>query len=123
MFLGAAALGWRKASDVPAHRRAASVGTLQRPRTMTTSGPRTEEFKVSGANLKAKLKAIIRQGTVRRIVIKNGQGRQLLDIPLTAGLVGVALLPFWAAIGGILALASDYTIVVEHSEPTSITKK
>ena len=90
---------------------------------MSTTGPRTEEFKVSGANLKAKLKEIIRKGTVRRIVIKNGQGRTILDIPLTAGILGAALLPFWAAVGGIAALASDYTIVVEHSEPTGLTKK
>ena len=90
---------------------------------MSTTGPRTEEFKVSGANLKAKLKEIIRKGTVRRIVIKNGQGRTILDIPLTAGILGAALLPFWAAVGGIAALASDYTIVVEHSEPTGVTKK
>ena len=90
---------------------------------MTTSGSRTEEFKVSGANLKAKLKEVIRKGTVRRVVIKNAQGRTVLDIPLTAGLLGAALLPFWAAVGGIAALASDYTIMVEHTEPTGITKK
>jgi hypothetical protein len=47
----------------------------------------------------------------------------VLDIPLTAGLLGAALLPFWAAVGGIAALASDYTIMVEHTEPTGITKK
>jgi hypothetical protein len=89
---------------------------------MTTSGTRTEEFKVSGANLKAKLKEVIRKGTVRRVVIKNAQGRTVLDIPLAAGIVGAALLPFWAAIGGIAMIASDYTIVVEHTD-TAITKK
>jgi len=90
---------------------------------MTTSGPRTEEFKVSGAGLKAKLKEVLRKGTVRRVVIKNAQGRTVLDIPLAAGIVGAALFPLWAAIGGIAALASDYTVVVEHSEPTGLTKK
>ena len=90
---------------------------------MPTGGTHTEECKVSGAGLKSKLKEIIRKGNVRRIVIKNGEGRQLLDIPLTAGIVGAALLPFWAAIGGILALASDYTIVVERNEPTGVVKK
>ena len=86
------------------------------------TGPRTEEFKVSGANLKAKLKEIMRKGTVRRVVIKNAQGRTVLDIPLAAGILGAALLPFWAAVGGIAALASDYTIMVEHTE-TGVTKK
>jgi hypothetical protein len=90
---------------------------------MTTSGSHTEEFKVSGAGLKAKLKEIIRKGNVRRIVIKNGQGRTVLDIPLAAGIVGAALLPFWAAVGGIAALASDFTIVVESNEPTGVVKK
>ena len=90
---------------------------------MTTSGTRTEEFKVSGANLKAKLKEIVRKGNVRRIVIKNGRGETVLNVPLTAGIVGAALLPFWAAVGGIAALASDFTIVVEHNEPTGVTKK
>jgi len=89
---------------------------------MSTTGPRTEEFKVSGANLKAKLKEIVRKGTVRRVVIKNSQGRTVLDIPLAAGIVGAALLPFWAAVGGIAALASDFTIVVEHTE-TGVTKQ
>ena len=83
----------------------------------------TEEFKVSGTGLKAKLKEIIRKGNVRRVVIKNGQGRTVLDIPLAAGIVGAALLPFWAAVGGIAALASDFTIVVERNEPTAVTKK
>ena len=87
------------------------------------TGPRTEEFKVSGANLKAKLKEVLRKGTVRRVVIKNAQGRTVLDIPLAAGIVGAALLPFWAAIGGIAALASDFSIEVERNEPTGITKK
>ena len=89
---------------------------------MSTTGPRTEEFKVSGANLKAKLKEIVRKGTVRRVVIKNSQGRTVLDIPLAAGIAGAALLPFWAAVGGIAALASDFTIVVEHTE-TGVTKQ
>lgn len=90
---------------------------------MSTTGPKTEEFKVSGANLKAKLKEVIRKGTVRRVVIKNGQGRTVLDIPLAAGIVGAALLPFWAAVGGIAALASDYTIMVEHNDSTGVVKK
>ena len=88
-----------------------------------STGSRTEEFKVSGANLKAKLKEIIRKGTVRRVVIKNGQGRTVLDIPLAAGVIGAALLPFWAVVGGIAALASDYTILVEHTDSTGLTKK
>ena len=90
---------------------------------MTTESRRTEEFKVSGAGLKAKLKEIVRKGTVRRVVIKNSQGRTVLDIPLAAGVVGAALMPFWAAVGGIAALAADYTILVEHADSTGVMKK
>ena len=90
---------------------------------MTTENRRTEEFKVSGAGLKAKLKEVLRKGTVRRVVIKNSKGRTILDIPLAAGVVGAALLPFWAAVGGIAALAADYTIVIEHADSTGIVKK
>jgi hypothetical protein len=76
----------------------------------------TEEHKVSGKNLLDRVKQIIHEGNVRRITIKNPQGKSLLDIPLTAGVVGVVLLPFWAAIGTIAALATDYTIVVEKED-------
>jgi len=90
---------------------------------MPTDGRHTEEFKVSGAGLKGKLKELIRQGNVRRVVIKNAQGRTVLDIPLAAGVVGAALLPFWAAVGGIAALASDFTIAVERSDdPKGVVK-
>ena len=81
-----------------------------------------EEFKVSGENLKQKLKDLIREGNVRRVIVRNPQGRQLLDMPLAAGLVGAALLPFWAAIGAIAALATDYTIAVERDPGSSITR-
>lgn len=73
----------------------------------------TEEHKVSGKNLLDRVKEIVRQGNIRRITIKNAKGKSLLEIPLTIGVVGVALLPVWAAIGAIVALAADYTLVVE----------
>ena len=74
----------------------------------------TEEIKVAGSKLKSTLKNIIREGNVRRIVIKNASGRTVLDVPLSAGVVGAALLPLWAAVAGIAALAANYTIVVER---------
>lgn len=74
----------------------------------------TEEIKVTGSKLVAKLKELIREGNVRRIILRNPEGRTLLDMPLNAGIAGAALLPFWAAVGGILVLASDYSILVER---------
>lgn len=73
-----------------------------------------EEIKVSGSKLKATLKQIIREGNVRRIVLRNGQGRTLLDMPLTVGLAASFLAPFWLAVGSVVALATDFTILVER---------
>lgn len=81
-----------------------------------------EEIKVAGGNLKAKLKELIHEGNVRRIVIRNPAGRTLLDLPLAAGVAGAALLPFWAAIGTIAALATDYTIGVEREPGDKLSK-
>jgi hypothetical protein len=74
---------------------------------------RTEEFKVSGEALLQQVKQIVHEGNVRRITIKDKDGVALFEIPLTAGVVGVVLLPVWAAIGAVAALAASYTITVE----------
>ncbi len=74
---------------------------------------RTEEFKVTGDAVIAKVKELVHEGNVRRITIKNEQGQTLIEIPLTIGVVGAVLLPVWAAIGAIAALAAHLTIVVE----------
>lgn len=81
-----------------------------------------EEIKVAGGNLKAKLNELIREGNIRRIIIRNPSGRTLLDLPLAAGVAGAVLLPFWAAVGTLAALATDYTIAVERDPGTSMSK-
>ena len=81
-----------------------------------------EEIKVTGRKLKGTIKALVREGNVRRVVIRNAQGRTLLDMPLTAGVAGAVLLPFWVAVGGIVALAKEFTIVVERDPGSSIVK-
>ncbi len=73
-----------------------------------------EEFKVSGAKLVEKLKGIIKEGNVRRVVLRNPQGRVLMDVPLNAGIAATALLPLWAAVASIAVLATDYTVLVER---------
>jgi hypothetical protein len=75
-----------------------------------------EEFKVSGDEVVKKLKELLKQGNIRRISIKNEQGKTLLEFPLTVGVVGAALLPVWAAIGAVAALVAKCTIVVEKKE-------
>lgn len=73
----------------------------------------TEEHKVSGRDLLSRVKELVHQGNIRRITIKNSSGKTVLVIPLTIGVVGAVLLPVWAAVGAVAALATDYTLVVE----------
>ncbi len=77
----------------------------------------TEEHKVSGEGLVARVRELIHEGNVRRIIVKNDKGQTLLEIPLTVGLVGAALMPVLVALGSIAALAAEYTLVVEKHEP------
>lgn len=72
-----------------------------------------EEFRVEGEQLLAKVKEILHEGNVRRLIIKNEKGETFIEVPLTIGVVGAVLLPVWAAIGAIAALAANFTIVVE----------
>ncbi len=77
---------------------------------------RTEEFKVSGDILLSKIKEILHEGNIRRITIKNEEGQSLIEIPLTIGVIGAALLPVWAAVGALAALVTKCRIVVEKIE-------
>ena len=81
--------------------------------TATASGTRTEEFKLSGDDIVGKIREIIEEGNARRIILRNADGHNLIEIPLTVGLVGAALLPVYAALGAAVALAVNLTIVVE----------
>jgi Flp pilus assembly pilin Flp len=76
----------------------------------------TEEFKVSGGEILNKLKELLHEGNIRRIILKDEQGKTFIEFPLTMGIVGAALLPVLAAIGAIAALVSKLTIVVEKVE-------
>jgi integral membrane sensor domain MASE1 len=76
----------------------------------------TEEFQVTGEELLEKVKELVHAGNIRRIIIRNQEGRTLIDIPLTFGVVGALLAPQLAAIGAIAALLGKGTIVVEKVE-------
>jgi hypothetical protein len=78
---------------------------------------RTEEFQVDGEEILAKIKELVHQGNIRRVAIRNEEGRTLVDIPLTFGVVGAILVPQLAAIGAIAALLTHATIVIEKVEP------
>lgn len=85
---------------------------------MSESKSSKEEFRVSGEELLAKVKEIIREGNVRRLIIKDKDGKTLVEIPLTVGVVGIVLAPVLAAVGAIAALVSECTILVERTDDT-----
>ena len=74
------------------------------------------EFKVKAEELLAKIKELIHEGNVRRIIIKNEQGITYLEIPVTVGLIGALVAPIFAAIGALAALAANFTIEVERRQ-------
>jgi len=78
----------------------------------------TEEFQVNGEELLARIKKLIHQGNIRRIIIKNKEGKTVMEIPMTFGVVGALIAPQLAAIGAIAALLTEATIVVEKVETT-----
>jgi hypothetical protein len=79
-----------------------------------------EEFTINGDALVSKIKELIHQGNIRRIILKNEEGRVLIEIPLTVGVVGgvlsAALFPVMAAVGAIGAMVAHLTIVLEKRE-------
>lgn len=75
-----------------------------------------ESVKVEGANVVDRLRDLLREGNVRRVVVEQ-QGRTVAEFPLTAGVVGAVFAPLLAAIGALIALMQDCTIHVERVEP------
>jgi hypothetical protein len=74
---------------------------------------RFEEFRVNGGELLNKVKEVIHEGNVRRIILKDEHGKTFMEFPLTVGVVGAIVAPVLAAVGAVAALASSLTIVVE----------
>ncbi len=80
---------------------------------MPQESVRREEYRVSGDALMEKVKELIHEGNIRRIIIKDKDDKTLLDIPLTIGVLGVLVAPQLAALGALAALVGDATVVVE----------
>jgi hypothetical protein len=78
-----------------------------------------EEFRVRSEDVIAKIKELVREGNVRRITIKNEEGRTLIEVPLAVGVIGTLLLPAWAAVGAIAALVANLTLAVERRSGTA----
>jgi hypothetical protein len=77
-----------------------------------------EEFRVCGKDLITMFKRLIAEGNVRRIIIKDKDGKVIIEIPLTIGVVGIVLVPVFAAVGTIATPVNECTIVVERELTT-----
>jgi hypothetical protein len=75
---------------------------------------KAETYKVNGEDLVKEVKALIKEGNVRRITISDKKGKELVAFPLTIGVIGAVLAPVLAAIGAIAALVTECTITVER---------
>jgi hypothetical protein len=89
---------------------------LKMEATMSEEHVHTEEFNVNGEELLARIKKLIHEGNIRRIIINDKEGKTVMEIPLTIGVVGVLLAPTLAALGAVAALVTEATVVVEKVE-------
>jgi hypothetical protein len=76
----------------------------------------TEEFRVKGEELLAKIKQLVHEGNIRRVIIKDRDGKTMIEFPLTFGVVGTVLAPSLVAVGAIAALVTEATVVVEKNK-------
>jgi hypothetical protein len=81
-------------------------------------GEESNEFKVNGEELLKKIRQLIHEGNIRKIIIKDDKGVSFMEIPLTVGVVGAALLPVFAAVGALAAMVSNFTIEVIKKTPS-----
>ena len=75
-----------------------------------------EEIKVAGNDLVEKVKSLIHEGTIHRLIIKNDQGYTMIEVPVTIAAIGAIAAPVLAAVGAIAAMVTHCTIVVERKE-------
>lgn len=75
-----------------------------------------EEIKVEGKKVVNKIKALIKEGNVRKITVKDNKGKIILSLPVTAGVVGALLLPPLVVVGAIAALITECTITVQREK-------
>ncbi len=78
-----------------------------------------EHFRVQANELSDKVREIVHEGNVRRIIIKDEQGHTFVEIPLTVAAIGAVLAPVLAAVGAIAALVAHFEIVVERTKPAA----
>lgn len=76
----------------------------------------TEQLKGTGEQVLSEVKRLVKEGNVRKIIIKNKKGKSIAEFPLTIGVIGTALVPILAAVGAIVALVAECTITIEKEK-------
>ena len=90
--------------------------------TKATRAERMHRVRVRGEELLGKVRELVHEGNTRRIIVIGDDGTTLLEIPLTAGIVGTVMAPALVAVGAIAALATNYTLLIEaHPSPRAST--
>lgn len=82
----------------------------------------TEEISVAGGELMSTLSRLMREGTARKITVKNPAGKTVLNIPLAVGAAGMVVLGPWSVVGLVAAWLGRYSIIIEHVEVEAAEK-
>jgi hypothetical protein len=78
-----------------------------------------EEVQVLGRDLVEKVKSLVHEGNVRRIIVRDEHGNTFIEIPITVAAVGAVLAPVLAAVGAISALVAKFTVVIVRTDDKS----
>ncbi|MEI6690725.1 MAG: DUF4342 domain-containing protein [bacterium] len=97
-----------------AKKSAAKKSTKKVSRKPILSAKQKEEIKVEGKNVVNKIKALIKEGNVKHLTVKDNKGKTILSLPVTASVIGAILLPPLIVVGAIAALLTECTITVER---------
>jgi Domain of unknown function (DUF4342) len=108
--------------SIPEESATTESATTESATTKPRATPK-ETFKIRGELLVAKVKELIRDGNVRRIVVKNDEGHTVIEIPVTAGVIAAVVAPVVTAVGAIAALANDWRIEVHHTDPETTSQQ
>ncbi|MFA6429947.1 MAG: DUF4342 domain-containing protein [Patescibacteria group bacterium] len=79
--------------------------------------PAQDTFRINADEVVKKVRTLIKEGNIRRIIIQNEKGKTLMEIPLTFAIVGTMLAPILAAVGALAGVLTNCTLVVERKEP------
>lgn len=80
------------------------------------------EFKVKGKELLNKIEELIKEGNVRRIIIKDAEGKTFIEIPLTFGVIGVLAAPVVAAVGALAGIVANFTVKIIRTEEDEVAE-